>query len=100
MAGAMHRIELWRRAIDLQMKNIGPIVMSGKIMPELRRDAEVEVAFRIENAFLAAHRTSNDPAVGSDDQAASTAIGIAQELFCLPAGLQQVEHALIDRTTG
>src|SRR6476660_4900606 len=96
----MHGIELWRRAIDLQMENIGPIVMSGKIMPKLHRNAKVEVAFGIENAFLHTHRTGDDPAVGSDNQAAATAIGIAQELLCLRAGLQQADHSLIDRAAG
>jgi len=35
----VHGIELGRRAIDLQVENVGPIIVPGKVVPQLHLDA-------------------------------------------------------------
>src|SRR5262245_62462464 len=61
----MHRIELRRRAVDLQMENVGPIIVAGEVVPQLHLDADLEVAVGIEDALFCGHRASDDAAVGS-----------------------------------
>jgi len=75
----MDRIELRRSAIDLEVEYVRPIVVAGKVVPELHLNAKLEIALGIEDAFLATQGAGNNPAVGSDDDAAAAAIGIAQE---------------------
>src|SRR5947209_5697566 len=75
----VHRIEPRRRAVDLQVKNVRPIVMAGEIMTQLHLHAELEIALRIEDALLGAHRPRQDAAVRPDDDTAAAAIRIAQE---------------------
>src|SRR3954452_19511142 len=61
-AAAMHGIELGHGAVDLEMENIRPVVVAGEVVPKLHLDAEVEVAFGIENALLRAHGSGDDAA--------------------------------------
>src|SRR5262249_55734829 len=50
--GAMHRVELRRRAVDLQVENVWPVIVAGKVVPQLHLDADLEIAVGIEDAFL------------------------------------------------
>src|SRR5262245_30828292 len=64
---AMHRIKPRGRTIDVQVENIGPVVMAREVVPQLHLNADLEVAIGIEDALLSAHRSRNDAAVGRND---------------------------------
>src|SRR5262245_58417414 len=69
---AMHRVKLRCRSIDVELKDVRPIVVAGEVVPQLHRNRHLEVAIGIENAFLGTHRSRDDPEVGCDDHAATT----------------------------
>jgi len=82
------------------MENIRPVVVSGKVVPQLHLDAELEIALRVEDAFFRAERSGDDAAVGRHDHAAAAAIGTAQEFFRRRAGFEHLDHALVDGAAG
>src|SRR5262245_60006156 len=45
----VHRVEMRRPAIHVQLKNIRPVVVAGEIMPQLGEDAELEIAVGVQN---------------------------------------------------
>src|SRR5262245_31472012 len=53
---AVHGVEMRRRAVDMQLENVGPVVVAGEVMPELGQDAEIEVAVGVKNPLFGAHR--------------------------------------------
>lgn len=77
----MHRVKLGRCTIDVKVKNVGPVVVPCKIVPELHLNAKIEIAFRIEDAFIRSHRPGNDAAQRIDDQRAAATIRIAEEFL-------------------
>src|SRR5215510_15866743 len=41
---AVHRIEFRRRAVDLQVEDIRPVIVAGEVVPQLHLNADLEVA--------------------------------------------------------
>ncbi len=69
-------IELRGGAVNVQMKNVRPVVVSSKIVSQLHLNSEVKITFGIENALFRSHRAGDDPAQGIDDQRTAAAIRI------------------------
>ncbi len=64
----VHAVKLRRGAIDMHLENVRPVVVAGKVVAQLHLNAEVEIAFGVEDAFLGAHRPRDDPRQRIDDQ--------------------------------
>src|SRR5689334_10572368 len=79
----VHRVDVRRRAVDVQLENVRPIIVAGEIVPQLHQDAELEIAFGVEDSFLRAHGPRQDAAVRRDDHAAAAAVRAAQEFLRL-----------------
>ena len=96
----VHAVKLRRRAIDVHLENVRPVVVAGKVMPELHLDGEIEIALGVENAFLRSHRPGDDARQRVDDQRAAAAVRIAQEFLALGAGLQRLDHVIVHGAAG
>ena len=65
-------------------------------MPQLHRNAHLEVAIGIENAFLGTHRSRDDPEVGCDDHAATAVFRISNDLLLIRRELELADHVVVD----
>src|SRR5262245_11926228 len=96
----MYRIKLRRCTVDVEMENVGPIVMTRKIVAKLHLNTEIEVALRIKDPFFRSHRTGDDAAQRINDQRATATIWIAKEFIARQTGIQHFDHAFIHRAAG
>ena len=94
---SMNRVKVRSAPINVELKNVRPVVMAGEVMPQLHCNSELEIALGIENAFLRSHWPGKDPAVRPDDETAAAAIRISQELFRRCRRLEQRDHMLVHR---
>src|SRR3979409_2126570 len=81
VARAVDGIDARCAAVDMDLENVGAVVMTGKVVAQLGEDAELEIALGVQNSLLRAHRAGKDTAVGRDDDASPAAVRAAQQGF-------------------
>ena len=64
----MHVIELWCRAVDMKLENVGAVVVAGEVVPQFHLDGEFQIAIGVNNSFFRPHRPGDDSAHRIDNQ--------------------------------
>src|SRR5258708_12222036 len=55
VVGAVHVIELRCRAVDMQLENVRPVVMTREVVPELHLNPKPHISIRLKSPFPLPH---------------------------------------------
>src|SRR6266850_3932401 len=100
VARAVDGIDARCAAVDVDLENVGAVVMTGKVVAQLGEHSELEIAFGVQNSLLRAHRAGQDTAVGRDDDASSAAVCAAQQGFGVRADFEHPDQGFVHRSAG